>query len=108
MIRRPPRSTLFPYTTLFRSPGVTIKTEDVPFNDYMKKLQTMFAADIGPDVLWDSIWRQPKFVQANAIIALDDLVKGDSSIPKYTATAADMAKYKGKQYGLPVAASTWV
>src|SRR2546422_6403326 len=25
MIRRPPRSTLFPYTTLFRSPG-----EDVP------------------------------------------------------------------------------
>src|SRR2546430_8495765 len=24
MIRRPPRSTLFPYTTLFRSPGVKI------------------------------------------------------------------------------------
>src|SRR3712207_8198201 len=24
MIRRPPRSTLFPYTTLFRSPGQTI------------------------------------------------------------------------------------
>src|SRR3712207_8031230 len=25
MIRRPPRSTLFPYTTLFRSPGSTFK-----------------------------------------------------------------------------------
>src|SRR3712207_7031654 len=25
MIRRPPRSTLFPYTTLFRSPGVLIE-----------------------------------------------------------------------------------
>src|SRR2546429_3224119 len=25
MIRRPPRSTLFPYTTLFRSSGVTIR-----------------------------------------------------------------------------------
>src|SRR2546422_1304605 len=24
MIRRPPRSTLFPYTTLFRSPGITV------------------------------------------------------------------------------------
>src|SRR5258707_2708046 len=24
MIRRPPRSTLFPYTTLFRSPGATV------------------------------------------------------------------------------------
>src|SRR2546422_6817689 len=27
MIRRPPRSTLFPYTTLFRSPGCRILTE---------------------------------------------------------------------------------
>src|SRR2546422_4459657 len=26
MIRRPPRSTLFPYTTLFRSPGIGQKT----------------------------------------------------------------------------------
>src|SRR5258707_7405231 len=25
MIRRPPRSTLFPYTTLFRSPGATVQ-----------------------------------------------------------------------------------
>src|SRR3712207_8680664 len=32
MIRRPPRSTLFPYTTLFRSPqvGVLRPLEDVP------------------------------------------------------------------------------
>src|SRR2546430_12803682 len=29
MIRRPPRSTLFPYTTLFRSAG-SVVTEDVP------------------------------------------------------------------------------
>src|SRR3712207_7658128 len=27
MIRRPPRSTLFPYTTLFRSPGVVAAVE---------------------------------------------------------------------------------
>src|SRR2546430_16720944 len=29
MIRRPPRSTLFPYTTLFRSPGTTVPQVDV-------------------------------------------------------------------------------
>src|SRR2546425_7999011 len=29
MIRRPPRSTLFPYTTLFRS-GAPARTQDVP------------------------------------------------------------------------------
>src|SRR3712207_7123379 len=30
MIRRPPRSTLFPYTTLFRSVGVHPLAEDLP------------------------------------------------------------------------------
>src|SRR5256885_10654683 len=28
MIRRPPRSTLFPYTTLFRSPAVIVRAPD--------------------------------------------------------------------------------
>src|SRR5260370_24843595 len=83
------------------NPNVTIKTEDVPFNDYMKKLQTMFAADIGPDVLWNSIWRQPKFSQANVIVPLDDLAKNDPSLPKYAPTALQMAKTKGVLYGLP-------
>src|SRR3712207_7281341 len=33
MIRQPPRSTLFPYTTLFRSRVITIDThDDIPFN----------------------------------------------------------------------------
>src|SRR5215470_8861093 len=90
------------------NPNVTIKTEDVPFNDYMKKLQTMFAADIGPDVLWNSIWRQPRFAEANSIIPLDDLTKNDSSLPKYAQTALNMGKIKGTLYGLPLAASTWV
>src|SRR5689334_24863281 len=30
MIRRPPRSTLFPYTTLFRSPSTTLVSGDLP------------------------------------------------------------------------------
>src|SRR3712207_8277542 len=30
MIRRPPRSTLFPYTTLFRSPGADLHVEQRP------------------------------------------------------------------------------
>ena len=90
------------------NPNVTIKTEDVPFNDYMKKLQTMFAADIGPDVLWNSIWRQPRFAEASSIIPLDDLARGDASLPKYAPTALEMGKIKGVLYGLPAAASTWV
>src|SRR5256884_6290077 len=30
MIRRPPRSTLFPYTTLFRSPAKTVHGQSIP------------------------------------------------------------------------------
>src|SRR5437667_12731018 len=33
MIRRPPRSTLFPYTTLFRSDTNTVHLEDVAFTN---------------------------------------------------------------------------
>src|SRR2546430_4491975 len=33
MIRRPPRSTLFPYTTLFRSPSCPSILSDGPFKD---------------------------------------------------------------------------
>src|SRR3712207_7602448 len=41
MIRRPPRSTLFPYTTLFRSLGGNLNVEsdrvqDLPFTDLVK------------------------------------------------------------------------
>src|SRR2546427_7465437 len=38
MIRRPPRSTLFPYTTLFRSVNITIvATGNQSINQYMSK-----------------------------------------------------------------------
>src|SRR5258708_15475757 len=41
MIRRPPRSTLFPYTTLFRSrvriDGMTVRLDDVQALDKQKK-----------------------------------------------------------------------
>src|SRR3712207_9322568 len=33
MIRRPPRSTLFPYTTLFRSSGLVVKKEQGGYYD---------------------------------------------------------------------------
>src|SRR3712207_7688109 len=38
MIRRPPRSTLFPYTTLFRSDAVRSKTDVVRVNETLCKI----------------------------------------------------------------------
>src|SRR5258708_27060999 len=58
MIRRPPRSTLFPYTTLFRSTG-TISYDKAAF-DYLSGGETVsakftFHASSGPDTLTKTI-----------------------------------------------------
>src|SRR3712207_7264274 len=58
MIRRPPRSTLFPYTTLFRSAS-SIATATLPqlavaeflanggYDRYLRKLRRTFARNVG-------------------------------------------------------------
>src|SRR5260370_42593309 len=57
MIRRPPRSTLFPYTTLFRSLGTTILGSAMAFIDgtavnvALPALQRDLGATVG-DVQW--------------------------------------------------------
>src|SRR3712207_8399743 len=66
MMRRPPRSTLFPYTTLFRSVLVCAVAMAAAIGDYLIGLGTVFlamangfgltAADISPieeSVVWD-------------------------------------------------------
>src|SRR5260221_3683590 len=47
MIRRPPRSTLFPYTTLFRSPGGTLQPVRLATNEDLHEfvLQVIRLAD---------------------------------------------------------------
>src|SRR5258706_2846061 len=51
MIRRPPRSTLFPYTTLFRSAGnntVVVKSVDAAGNQSLPKTNTFFCVIFKP------------------------------------------------------------
>src|SRR2546430_14966810 len=47
MIRRPPRSTLFPYTTLFRSPVVTRARHRVALERALEELEAFWAAREG-------------------------------------------------------------
>src|SRR5256885_7893936 len=42
MIRRPPRSTLFPYTTLFRSSGGPIRRPDLPIRTSAGRSRRMY------------------------------------------------------------------
>src|SRR3712207_7144667 len=65
MIRRPPRSTLFPYTTLFRSPDdLSLKVQEIrEATDYQIPIQlklgaarvyddVRMAAKCGPDIIY--------------------------------------------------------
>ena len=59
MMRRPPRSTLFPYTTLFRSPGATaVAVPSGPFS-----ADELRAA--GADVVLGSLLELPAWLTAN-------------------------------------------
>src|SRR2546430_13574878 len=55
MIRRPPRSTLFPYTTLFRSP--VGQFGQPPATWYLKNSNTQGAPDFGPFAYGAAGWR---------------------------------------------------
>src|SRR5258708_18493200 len=59
MIRRPPRSTLFPYTTLFRSLAAPVITHPLPpLSDYINHLATAHVVDaIGNDRDLDRFYR---------------------------------------------------
>src|SRR2546430_5790388 len=58
MIRRPPRSTLFPYTTLFRSLAGNVSAKAVPeierFIKYGKQIKQKVALDLGEVTLIDA------------------------------------------------------
>src|SRR3989449_8605618 len=55
MIRRPPRSTLFPYTTLFRSPGTSAVS---PTHDSTDALQIRRVLPVPRDRVFDA-WLDP-------------------------------------------------
>src|SRR2546430_11612781 len=62
MIRRPPRSTLFPYTTLFRSMvAMTSRPALVPGGKASRAISTVrVSLDDGAPVLWTCPFRGPR------------------------------------------------
>src|SRR3712207_8192183 len=67
MIRRPPRSTLFPYTTLFRSGGAyVIYAEVLPTGEI----------EVDPEPYSDTFDRPARLlpIEANALVAAIDLI----------------------------------
>src|SRR3989442_9894235 len=52
MIRRPPRSTLFPYTTLFRSPLVAIASVRRRLRRHTRRTRQLFGTDAVRQPRW--------------------------------------------------------
>src|SRR3989441_12043848 len=65
MIRRPPRSTLFPYTTLFRSSRLFGPRRDFPIGDAQAEAQTRWE-------LHDPLEHSTLFVARERVAALED------------------------------------
>src|SRR2546430_17325427 len=72
MIRRPPRSTLFPYTTLFRSPWPRIGVREDMLEEYAQVMRMLFdtesrrASFSGTHVRLDNAPNNPKPLQPRA------------------------------------------
>src|SRR3712207_7990573 len=66
MIRRPPRSTLFPYTTLFRSDGVKQAGEDARKMGFSALKTNMFLHDQGSVRAWMAGFGDRKSTRLNS------------------------------------------
>src|SRR2546429_4592762 len=66
MIRRPPRSTLFPYTTLFRSVYVHGDTETIVSSGPVIQLQNASRSVSAVDVAFDWISKDRKSTRLNS------------------------------------------
>src|SRR3712207_9307811 len=71
MIRRPPRSTLFPYTTLFRSVSNVVNAEDLAVVSVLSGNRN-FEGRINPDVKMNYL-ASPPLVVAYAIAGTMDI-----------------------------------
>src|SRR2546429_973985 len=68
MIRRPPRSTLFPYTTLFRSVNVAdVRVVDIAIDDVSHDLASASAVTFRLCEIPSGISKRTKFFQGPAI-----------------------------------------
>src|SRR5256886_4677838 len=118
MIRRPPRSTLFPYTTLFRSqllpeftklhPDIEVRIQQLPWTAAHQKLLTAFAGEATPDLCQLGNTWIPEFVALKALEPLDRSLARSTSVQAsdYFPAIWDTNIIGGTLYGLPWAIDT--
>src|SRR2546423_14616262 len=106
MIRRPPRSTLFPYTTLFRS------LQKPPGFDAAKKYPLIYLIHGGPQGAWTDSWgprwNNQMFAARGGGFVVAEVKFHAPTGPRHKFTHAnsrhmDYSPFKERKKGLPVA-----
>jgi len=86
-----------------RNPDVKVRFENLPYQQYWDKFQTMTAAGVAPDVIFMESTRFPKFVSSGALENLDPYIKrdGDVNLADFYPVALKSYLWNGHLYGLP-------
>src|SRR3989442_9788997 len=103
MIRRPPRSTLFPYTTLFRSQKL-VKRGHATVRDYMRRgsIFHLFSRTIYGQIDKDSLRNRKRhsFEFMRSRLVLLDFVLANQDL-KYFETEQDKVRFFCYEFGDP-------
>src|SRR3712207_8803485 len=101
MIRRPPRSTLFPYTTLFRSAGRFEAENVVVASGSLRRPRVpAFAADLDPSVaqLHSGAYRSPDQLPAGDILVRSEEHTSELQSRQYLVCRLLLEKKKKRVY----------
>lgn len=85
------------------NPDIKVRFENLPYQQYWDKIQTMNAAGVSPDVIFMESSRFPKFVSSGAVENLDQYIKrdGDVGLADFFPKALESYKWNDHVYGLP-------
>lgn len=85
------------------NPDINVQIENVSYNEYWSKLLTMSAAGEVPDIIFMESTRLPSFVEKNALLSFNELIKDDKDINlnEFYPVSVEMSKYKDQLFGLP-------
>lgn len=85
------------------NPDILVQLEAVAGRDYYARLLTQVAAGAAPDIMQIGDDAVPQFVEAGAILPLDDLISGEYSLDTsiYLPGLLTPGEYQGKRYFLP-------
>ncbi|MBI5667899.1 MAG: sugar ABC transporter substrate-binding protein [Chloroflexi bacterium] len=86
------------------NPDILVQLEAVAGRDYYARLLTQVAANAAPDIMQIGDDAVSQFVDAGAMLPLDDFINGDSyplDTSIYLPGLLEPGQYEGKQYFLP-------